>query len=363
MRTHDFNYDLPGELIAQYPADSRADARMLVLHKLSGKCEIRRFTDIIDFFGEGDCVVVNDTKVFKGRLLGVKQDGGGRVEILLVSPSGTTQSCLEWDCLMRPGRRLREGSVVRLLPPPAASNAVADDQTLSPNATPAAVVLGKNSDGMFRVALEGADFETIERFFGHTPLPPYIRRPAEKSDEIRYQTVFASRTGSVAAPTAGLHFTPEIIGALKDKGVVMAELTLHVGPGTFQPVSSEEIEDHKMHREQYRLPEDAAVKINNARAANRRVLAVGTTSARVLETCSDMSGKLQPGSGSTDIFIHPPMKPKVADAILTNFHLPRSTLLMLVATFATTEFVLNAYDTAIAGRLRFYSYGDCMLII
>ncbi len=359
MRTLDFDYDLPGELVAQYPSDRRDDARMLVLHKNSGECEIRGFPDIKDYLHKGDCVVVNNTKVFKGRLLGVKQEGGGKVEILLVSPAGAGKDCLEWECMMRPGRRLREGAVVSLTP---SAHAVEARMQL-PEESPAAVVLSKNTDGIFRIALQGAEFEAIERLFGHIPLPPYIRRAAEVPDEARYQTVYASRTGSVAAPTAGLHFTPEVLGAIKDKGVVTAELTLHVGPGTFLPVSSEVVEDHRMHHEKYHLPEDAAEKINNARAAGRRILAIGTTSVRVLETCADNLGKLQPGSGSTNIFIHPPMKPKVADAILTNFHLPRSTLLMLVSTFATTKHVLNAYEAAKASRLRFYSYGDCMLII
>jgi len=346
MRTSDFDYDLPPELIAQQPPSERGGARMLALHRDTGACELRRFADLGEYLRPGDCLVLNDTRVIPARLFGAKDHGGARIELLLLRPQEGDGR--QWAALARPARRLRSGDRILLL-----------DREGRP--TGGGCRLAGRADEEAILDFED-DVQAVLARCGHVPLPPYIRREDAPSDGERYQTVFARSPGAVAAPTAGLHFTPELLAGLRERGVRIAELTLHVGPGTFRPVAVENVHEHRMHAERYVLPDATAGEINRARDAGGRVVAVGTTVVRVLESCADADGRVAAGAGETDIFLHPPRRPRAADLLLTNFHLPRSTLLMLVSCFASREHVLAAYRLAIAGRLRFYSYGDCMLL-
>ncbi len=363
MLVADFDYSLPPELIAQEPLADRAASRLLHLRRETGVFEDRSFRELPDLLGAGDLLVFNNTKVFPARLFGrrsgaraqpvspsnpaAKEFLSGRVEVLLtrqLDPAG-----LEWEALVHPGRKI--GMDERLL--------------LGENAELEAEVVGRASWGERRLRfLPVADFfATVERI-GHVPLPPYIDRPDRTADRERYQTVYARERGSVAAPTAGLHFTPEILTRLRERGIETAEITLHVGLGTFQPVRAERIEGHKLHSERFVVSARAAEQIARARAAGRRIVAVGTTSVRTLEFCASQNsaGRVEAGSGEADLFIYPGFPFRVAGALLTNFHLPRSTLLMLVCAFAGRENVLRAYAHAVEQRYRFYSYGDCMLI-
>ncbi|NOY82890.1 MAG: tRNA preQ1(34) S-adenosylmethionine ribosyltransferase-isomerase QueA [Kiritimatiellaeota bacterium] len=343
MRVDLFDYDLPEELIAQSPADPRDAARMMVLHRDSGARELRTFREFPSFLRPGDCLVVNDTRVVPARLFGKRAGTGGRVEILLLREIEGGR----WQCLLKPGRRLHPGDRVQL---------DGADATIA--------VAGRSEDGTFEIVIESPDPAALIGRVGHMPLPPYIRRPDTPEDRTRYQTVYARKPGAVAAPTAGLHFTSEILERIRDKQVDLARVTLHVGPGTFRPVKSERVENHVMHAEPYELRAEEAARINRAVRRGGRVIAVGTTSVRVLESLADgESGRVRPGAGETRLFLHPPARPKVTGGLLTNFHLPRSTLLMLVCTFASTEHVLAAYRRAVEERFRFYSYGDCMLLI
>lgn len=343
MKTAAFDYELPPELIAQEPPADRAGARMLVLRRASGACQLRRFRDLASFLRPGDCLVLNDTRVIPARLFGQKEGGGARIEALLLSEEGPGL----WEAMLRNARRLRPGTVVQLDGAPDASFTVE----------------ARHAEGHFLLRFSSSEVLALLERAGHVPLPPYIQRQDVPGDRQRYQTVFAARPGAVAAPTAGLHFTPEVLAELSAAGVRLATVTLHVGPGTFKPVTADDLGAHRMHEERYELSEAAAALVNRTRSEGGRIVAVGTTAVRVLETCAQESGLVLPGAGRTRLFLHPPQRPRSVDALLTNFHLPRSTLLMLVACFSTTEQVLAAYRLAVQERFRFYSYGDCMLLI
>jgi len=347
LKTSDFDYVLPPELIAQAPSPERDGARMLVLHRSTRRIEHRIVRDLPEYLDPGDVAVVNNTRVIPARLYGHKEGSGGRVEVFFLEerPDGT------WDVLLRSRRRPKPGQRIPL-----------------GSGRASAVLLEDSGGGAARIRVE-SDVPVLELLEaeGRTPLPPYIRRPAAEpepaADRERYQTVFARRPGAVAAPTAGLHFTPALIAALKRNGVATVEVTLHVGPGTFRPVTAEDLADHRMDSERYEISSDAAWSINMARRMGSRVVAVGTTTVRTLETAVRSDGTVAGGGGRSEIFIHPPYEFGCVGALLTNFHLPRSTLLMLVSAFAGREAVLEAYATAVREKYRFYSYGDCMLIV
>lgn len=344
MLVSDYNYHLPPELIAQHPAARRADSKMLVLRCDSGELSMHGFADFTSYLRSGDCLVLNDTRVLRARLWGQRQHTGGKVQVFLLemAADGT------WKCMLRPGRRLPPGARVEL--------AGEEGDGFE--------VLDKYDDGTFQVRFDAEDVFALMEKGGQIPLPPYIDRNPSGEDLERYQTVYAAAPGAVAAPTAGLHFTPEMLAELEAKGVRLVRLTLHVGAGTFKPVSTEHLEDHVMHAENYLLTDASAEAVNQTRRNGGRVVCVGTTTVRVLETCYDQdTGLVKPGAGRTAIFLHPPHKSRVVDGLLTNFHLPQSTLLMLVCTFAEREQVMQAYDFAVQSKMRFYSYGDCMLLI
>ena len=347
MHTADFDYTLPEELIAQNPPEHRGDSRMMILNAKTGGCEIVPFRRIVDFLLPGDCVTLNNTRVIRARLFALK-DTGAHIEIMLLRPQSDP---MRWTCFLKPGKRAPEGTVLTLLH---------RDETPAPYTVR---VVAKEPAGECVVEFAGAPVDRILDDCGHIPLPPYIKRQNLPPDAERYQTVYADHPGAVAAPTAGLHFTKEILAELEQKGVRRAELTLHVGQGTFKPVTADEITDHKMHSEEYIFPEAAAALLNETRRNGRRVAAVGTTSLRVLESCVKPDRTFKARTGSTDIFIYPPHEVLSADILLTNFHLPKSTLLMLVCAFAGYEHTMNAYRLAVRERMRFFSYGDCMLIL
>ena len=352
MLTANFDYKLPEELIAQYPLKEREASRMLVLDRKSGACDITQFRNIVSYIEEGDCAVFNNTKVIRSRIFGKKDStSGARVEILLISQLPGNGDY--WKCLLRPRKRVRPGTRVF---PEKSDGSIIEDRFIS--------ISSLNDDGSCDVCFDGgASAREIIAECGHVPLPPYIKRKDVVEDIQNYQTIFAKEPGAVAAPTAGLHFTREVMNAIRSKGVNTCEVTLHVGPGTFKPVGVENIKEHQMHSEEFSISEDTARLINQTRAAGKKVLAAGTTTVRVLETRASAEGLLKAGSGSTDIFIYPPYKPKAVDILLTNFHLPKSTLLMLVCAFAGRDNVMKAYELAIKEKFRFYSYGDCMLLI
>ena len=360
MRVDDYDYELPPELIAQTPPASRDASRMLVLDRATGRCELRGFREFASFLRPGDCLVLNDTRVFPARLLARRATAGaGRVELLLLEPLAQAGAAAHapafhvsfgrlWKAMARPGRRLKAGEVLALEGAP--------DETVT--------IAGRLDDGTFAVRFQAADVAGLLERTGRVPLPPYIEREADAADRERYQTVYADRPGAVAAPTAGLHFTPEILAGIQEAGVAVARVTLHVGPGTFQPVKADRVEEHVMHAERYELRPEAAAAVNAARAGGGRVVAIGTTSVRVLESCVvPGTHTVAPGTGETRLFLYPPKRPQVTDVLLTNFHLPRSTLLMLVSTFSSLEQVQAAYALAVRERFRFFSYGDCMLLI
>ena len=361
MLVSDFNYSLPEELIAQEPLPDRAASRLLHLNRSSGRLQNSRFRDLPELLRTSDLIVFNNTRVFPARLYG-RRSGvkaqplspgnpasrdflRGQIEVLLTRQLSREPN--EWECLVRPGRKIGVGE--RLF--------FGEQDQLQ------AEVLARGSFGERRLRFAPAQdfFAELERI-GHVPLPPYIDRPDALADRERYQTIYAREKGSVAAPTAGLHFTPEIMARIKERGIETAEVTLHVGLGTFQPVREDRVEDHKLHRECYSISTEAASAINRALDAGRRVVTVGTTTVRTLEYSAAQSGRVTAGSGEADIFIYPGFDFQVVGALLTNFHLPQSTLLMLVCAFAGQHRVLDAYHHAVAERYRFYSYGDCMFV-
>ncbi len=354
MRAADLDYDLPPELIAQEPPAERTAARMLVLHRATGGHEHRGISDLPSFLRAGDLLVLNNTRVFPARLLGAWADTGGAVELLLLEPlgRGADDAGEIWTCLCGSGRRARAGQ-----------------RALFANGALTAEILDVATAGQVSVRFCSAHpLADLLDAHGRIPVPPYIHREADDSrarlDRERYQTVYASERGAVAAPTAGLHFTPGLLETLRAQGVPQAYVTLHVGPGTFRPVQTEDLADHRMDEERYVVPEATALAIAACRASGGRVVAVGSTSVRTLETVAAAhAGRIVAASGRTGLFIQPPYVFRAVDAILTNFHLPRSTLLAMMAAFAGREQMLSAYREAVAQRYRFFSYGDCMLIV
>ncbi|MCL1809507.1 MAG: tRNA preQ1(34) S-adenosylmethionine ribosyltransferase-isomerase QueA [Clostridiales bacterium] len=349
MHIDDFDYRLPEELIAQQPAEKRDGSRLLVLDRNTGKIEHRHFCNVLDYLNKGDCLVMNNSKVIPARLYGIKRQTGAKVEFLLVK-----RVCGDvWEIAARPGKRLKTGDAVDF-----SSGGTKFEAEITDG--------GEDGTRLARFTYEGAFLDRLEEF-GKVPLPPYIKRESAPLDKSRYQTVYCKAEGSVAAPTAGLHFTEELLDMARGMGVKTAFLTLHVGIGTFRPVKCENIEDHKMHFEEYEIDEESAEIINQAKGAGGRLICVGTTSARTLESAaeSDSSGKyrLKAGRGSTGIFIYPGYEFKMVSSLITNFHLPKSTLLMLVSAFYQREGVLEAYRVAVAEKYRFFSYGDAMLIL
>ena len=339
MKTSDFDYELPEELIAQTPLKDRSSSRLLVLDKDTGDIEHKSFKDITDYLVKGDVLVINDTKVIPARLIGVKEDTGATIELLLLKDMGND----EWECLSRPQKRLHVGTIVKF-----------SDELR-------AEVTELLDDGVTHVRLlyQGILMEILDRL-GEMPLPPYIHEKLKEKD--RYNTVYAKNIGSAAAPTAGLHFTKELLEELKEKGVIVTNVTLHVGLGTFRPVEVDDINNHKMHSEFYIMSEETANILNQAKKEKRRIIAVGTTSTRTLETIMGKYGEFKACSGNTDIFIYPGYTFKAIDALITNFHLPKSTLVMLVSALAGKEHILNAYKEAVNEKYRFFSFGDAMFI-
>ena len=341
MKRQDFYYDLPEELIAQDPLEDRSSSRLLVLDKETGATSHHIFKEITGYLKEGDCLVINDTKVIPARLIGAKEGTGAKIEILLLKRKENNI----WETLVKPGKKAKVGTRI-----------VFGEGLL------VGEVVGIVEEGnrLVKFEYEGI-FEEILDQLGQMPLPPYITHQLE--DKNRYQTVYAKHTGSAAAPTAGLHFTPELLKEIEEKGIDIARVTLHVGLGTFRPVKVDEITDHHMHSEFYQVDEEAAEKINRAKDSGHRVICVGTTSCRTIESAADETGHLKPTSGWTEIIIYPGYKFKILDGLITNFHLPESTLIMLVSALAGREHVLAAYEEAVQERYRFFSFGDAMLII
>lgn len=340
MQKSDFYFDLPQELIAQDPLEDRSSSRLLVLHRESGQMKHHIFREIVDYLRPGDCLVLNNTKVLPARLLGVKEDTGAAVEVLLLKRKENDV----WECLVKPGKKMKPGAKLSF-----------GDGCLK------AEVLDVAEEGnrLIRFSYEGIFEEVLDRL-GEMPLPPYITHKLQ--DKNRYQTVYAKYDGSAAAPTAGLHFTGKLLQQIEDMGVVIAYVTLHVGLGTFRPVKVDNILEHHMHSEYYEVTQDAADKINCARAAGQRVICVGTTSCRTVESAAGEDGIVKPGCGNTEIFIYPGYRFKVTDCLITNFHLPESTLMMLVSALAGREHVMCAYEEAIRESYRFFSFGDAMFI-
>lgn len=340
FKTSDFYYDLPEELIAQTPIKERDHSRLLVLDKETGNIEHKHFYDVPQFINKGDCLVINDTKVLPARLFGTKKDTGAVVELLLLKRIDDNK----WETLVKPGKKAKVGAEI-----------IFKENLLSGK------IISVEEDGNRIIEFEYKGiFEEILDQLGEMPLPPYIHERLE--DKNRYQTIYAKNPGSAAAPTAGLHFNDELLKKLEDSGVNIARLTLHVGLGTFRPVKAEFISEHKMHAEYYELSESEAEKINNAKRNGNKVISVGTTSARTLETIGNDEGFVSAQKGWTDIFIFPGYKYKVVDSLITNFHLPESTLVMLVSALAGKENIMKAYNTAVENRYRFFSFGDAMLI-
>ena len=340
MKTSDFYYDLPEELIAQTPVEPRNSSRLMVLRRNGGKIEHKHFYDLPEFLKPGDCLVLNNTRVLPARLYGTREDTGAVVEFVLLRQHGNKL----WECLAGPGKKAKTGYKFRF----------SDKLT--------AIVTDVLEDGnrMIEFACEGDFFAVLDEV-GQMPLPPYIKEKLK--DKERYQTVYSKDAGSAAAPTAGLHFTKEMLESIKAMGVNIAYVTLHVGLGTFRPVKVEDVTQHKMHTEHYYIPEEAAKTINETRKNGGRVICVGTTSCRTVESCAKKYGEIRECSGDTDIFIYPGFEFRCMDGLITNFHLPESTLIMLVSAFAGYDNVMNAYNTAVKERYRFFSFGDAMLIL
>lgn len=375
MRIEAFDYELPKSLIAQKPAEKRDSSRLLVVHRDKNedgswadvRIEHKHFRDILEYLQEGDCLVLNDSKVIPARLFGRKavkasggkaaaKEGGAHVEFLLIKRAGNGDT---WEVMVRPGRRLKPGDDVIFSGP-------GSDLPEGPLLKAHILDFGADGTRIVQFEYEGIFMERLEEI-GSMPLPPYIERPSDDADKSRYQTVYCREEGSVAAPTAGLHFTDELLEAAKAKGVELAYVTLHVGIGTFRPVKVENIEDHHMHFEEYTVPEEAAETINRAKREGRRVISVGTTSTRTVESAAyfdEAAGcwQVRGGSGSTGIFIYPGYEWKIIDSLITNFHLPKSTLLMLISALYDREKILEVYEEAVREEYRFFSYGDAMFI-
>lgn len=341
MKTSDFYYDLPEELIAQDPLEDRTASRLLVLDRQTGTVEHKIFSDVIDYLNKGDCLVINNTRVIPARLIGEKEGTGGKVEVLLLKRRANDV----WETLVKPGKKLRPGAKITF-----------GDGRLR------AEVLEVVEEGnrLVKFCYEGI-FEEILDSLGEMPLPPYITHKLE--DKEMYQTVYAKFDGSAAAPTAGLHFTKELLNKIEEKGIKIASITLHVGLGTFRPVKVDDVNNHHMHTEWYEVNAEAAEIINETKRNGGRVICVGTTSCRTIESVADENGYMKAKTGETDIFIYPGYKFKVMDGLITNFHLPESTLVMLVSAFAGKENVLSAYETAVKEKYRFFSFGDAMILI
>ncbi len=342
MELNEFDYDLPKELIAQDPLDDRASSRLLVLDKENGAWEHHVFREMPELLRPGDCLVINNTKVIPARLIGSREGTGAAIEVLLLKRVEGAEN--SWETLVKPGKKAKVGTKI-----------IFGDGLLSCEVTD----IVEEGNRIVRFAFDGI-FEEILDQLGQMPLPPYITR--ELKDKNRYQTVYARYDGSAAAPTAGLHFTKELLEEIRAKGVSIAEITLHVGLGTFRPVKAETVEEHHMHSEFYQVTEEAARMINETRSKGGRIVAVGTTSCRTLESAAKDDGTIEAGSGWTDIFIYPGYRFKIVDALITNFHLPKSTLVMLVSALAGREHILAAYEEAIREKYRFFSFGDAMLI-
>lgn len=340
MKTDDFDYNLPENLIAQTPLERRDQSRLLVLDRKTGEIEHKHFTDVIDYFNSGDVLVMNDTKVIPARLYGEKEDTHAVIELLLLKDHGSNI----WECLSRPAKRIKEGTIL-----------------LFGNGLLKAKCIKCEEDGIryFELLYDGILYEILDQL-GEMPLPPYIHE--KLNDQTRYQTVYAKHEGSAAAPTAGLHFTKELLEKIEQKGIQLAYITLHVGLGTFRPVSVDDVTNHKMHSEFYQMDEKTASILNTAKKNHQRIISVGTTSTRTIETIMATHDQFIPCSGWTDIFIYPGFQFRGIDALITNFHLPKSTLVMLVSAFASKEIILNAYREAVQEEYRFFSFGDSMLI-
>ena len=340
MKTSDFYYDLPEELIAQTPIEPRNSSRLMVLPRNGGEIEHKHFYDLPEFLKPGDCLVLNNTRVLPARLYGTREDTGAVVEFVLLRQHGNKL----WECLAGPGKKAKTGYKFRF----------------SDKLTATVTDVLEDGNRMIEFACEGDFFAVLDEV-GQMPLPPYIKEKLK--DKERYQTVYSKDAGSAAAPTAGLHFTKEMLENIRAMGVNIAYVTLHVGLGTFRPVKVEDVTQHKMHTEHYYIPEEAAKTINETRKNGGRVICVGTTSCRTVESCAKKYGEIRECSGDTDIFIYPGFEFKCMDGLITNFHLPESTLIMLVSAFAGYDNVMNAYNTAVKERYRFFSFGDAMLIL
>ena len=341
MNVHDFYYDLPEELIAQDPLEKRSDSRLMVLNRKEGTIEHKKFSDIIDYLNPGDCLVINETKVIPARLLGVKKDTGAAIEVLLLKNKGDNT----WETLVKPGKKMKVGAEV-----------VFGDGILTGVVTDVV----EEGNRLIKFSYDGI-WEEILDSLGEMPLPPYITHKLKDKD--RYQTVYAKNSGSAAAPTAGLHFTKELLHDIEEKGIKIARVTLHVGLGTFRPVKVENLEEHHMHSEFYMIDETAASIINETKKSGGRVISVGTTSTRTLESVAKPDGTVEACSGWTQIFIYPGYEFKCIDSLITNFHLPESTLIMLVSSLYSREKILEAYKIAVEERYRFFSFGDAMFIM
>ncbi len=341
MKTHDFYYDLPKERIAQTPVEPRDHSRLLVMDRFTGEMEHRHFYDIVDYLRPGDLLVINDSRVLPARLYGYKEDTGAHMELLLLEQKEN----MVWECLAKPGKKAKPG--VKL---------IFGDGLL----TGEVVEVKEDGNRMVKFTCDGNFYSVLDQI-GQMPLPPYIT--AKLQDKERYQTVYSKELGSAAAPTAGLHFTPDLMDKIRAMGVDFASVTLHVGLGTFRPVKAQEVAEHKMHSEHCLLPKETAEKILKTKANGGRVIAVGTTSCRTLESVATFTGQIQPWEGYTDIFIYPGYEFKVLDGLITNFHLPESTLIMLVSAFAGREHILHAYEEAVKLEYRFFSFGDACLFL
>ncbi len=344
MHIDEFDYELPGELVAQYPAEKRENSRLMVIHRENGIIEHKHFFDILDYLSPGDCLVMNNSKVLPARLMGTKEATGIEVEFLLTKRK---QGDI-WETMVRPGRRLKPGERVNFSEDPLLYAEILD--------------YGEGGTRIVEFGYNGIFSDILDQV-GKMPLPPYIQRESGERDKERYQTVYCKTEGSVAAPTAGLHFTDELLSQVRAKGIQLAYVTLHVGIGTFRPVKCENIEEHEMHFEEYWIDQGTADIINKTKASGGRIISVGTTSTRTLESAADTDGTVKSGHGDTDIFIYPGYSFRVIDCQVTNFHLPKSTLMMLVSAFYDRQKILKAYETAVKEKYRFFSYGDAMLLL